>query len=56
MLELHAVPALWLLYPPALAAAYGRRYAEVYPGAWERAGIPADAFTTAESWTRWASG
>ncbi|MFI1524603.1 hypothetical protein [Kitasatospora cineracea] len=56
MLELHAVPALWLLYPFALATAYGSRYAEVYPEAWERAGIPADVFTTAESWTRWAAG
>ncbi|MFJ5926433.1 hypothetical protein ACIQF6_27910 [Kitasatospora sp. NPDC092948] len=56
MLELHAVPALWLLYPPALAAAYGRRYSEVYPGSWQRVGIPADAFTSEESWTAWSTG
>ncbi|MEU5383598.1 hypothetical protein [Kitasatospora cineracea] len=55
-LELHAVPALWLLYPPALAAAYGRRYAEVYPGSWERVGIPSGAFASEESWTAWSTG
>ncbi|MEU5436403.1 hypothetical protein AB0G73_23915 [Streptomyces sp. NPDC020719] len=55
-LELHSVPAVWLLYPPRQAAAYGRRYAELYPGAWEEAGIPAEAFTTAETWTTWAAG
>ncbi|MHC3392245.1 zinc finger domain-containing protein [Streptomyces lavendulocolor] len=54
-LDLDAVPALWLLYPPALAVVYSRRYAEVYPGAWERAGIPADAFASEESWIGWAA-
>ncbi|WP_329404350.1 hypothetical protein [Streptomyces melanogenes] len=54
-LELHSAPAVWLFYPPHLAAAYSRRYAELYPGAWEEVGIPAEAFTTAETWTAWAA-
>ncbi|KOU56709.1 hypothetical protein ADK55_12920 [Streptomyces sp. WM4235] len=55
-LTLHSVPALWLLYPPALAVAYGQRYSEIYPGAWEGAGIPADVFTSQASWVAWATG
>ncbi|WP_336054314.1 hypothetical protein [Streptomyces sp. CA2R101] len=38
-----------------MAAAYGRRYAELCPGPWEDVGIPDDAFTSAESWRTWAA-
>ncbi|MEV5240180.1 hypothetical protein AB0K89_13885 [Streptomyces cinnamoneus] len=54
-LELHTAPAVWLLHPPAVAAAYGRRYADLYPGAWEETGIPATAFASADSWRTWAT-
>ncbi|MER5549974.1 hypothetical protein ABT072_48215 [Streptomyces sp. NPDC002589] len=52
---LEYVPALWLLYPPELAAAYSRRYATLYPGAWSRLGIPEDTFTSASAWVTWAT-
>ncbi|WP_285530079.1 hypothetical protein [Streptomyces lavendulae] len=55
-LELDWVPAQWLLYPPDIAAAYGRRYTEIYgPRAWEQCNIPADAFTSAAQWSSWAT-
>jgi hypothetical protein len=53
-LDLTSVPAIWLLYPPRLAAAYGRRYAEIYPGAWEHVGIPRTAFGSSDGWLAWA--
>ena len=45
-MEIHAIPAVWLLYPPHLTSAYGRRYAELYLEAWENARIPETALAS----------